>query len=198
MNYLAHLLLPGDDDDLRLGGLIGDFLRGRSVESFAPRVQAGIRLHQEIDRLTDAHPVFRRSRARLHEPLGRFSGVVVDVGYDHFLAASFDQWHAGQSLAEFSQEIYALLERRRDELPPRLEGALPWIIGEDWLSAYADFEHLERAFHGMSRRVKRANPLREAQAALAANYEELAGDFEEFFPELRAASGASSLNNLIE
>jgi len=188
MNYLAHLLLSGPEDDLRLGGLIGDFMRGSSIDSFGPGVRRGIFLHNEIDRLTDAHPVFRRSRARLPERFRRYSGVIVDVGYDHFLAASFQSWHPSQTLAEFAQEAYALLEARRDELPPRLQEALPWFVGEDWLSAYADFPHLERVFQGMSRRARRDNPLGEAPAALAACHEELAGDFSEFFADLRVAT----------
>ena len=114
MNYLAHVLLPGPDDDLRLGGLIGDFMRGWGIESFSAGVQRGIRLHQEIDRLTDAHPVFQRSRRRLPDRLRRWSGIVMDIGYDHFLAASFEEWH-DQPLSEFAREIYALLEARRDE-----------------------------------------------------------------------------------
>ena len=190
MNYLAHVLLPGPDDDLRLGGLIGDFMRGSNIGSFAPGVQRGIRLHRHIDRLTDAHPVFRRSRERVGDAMHRFSGVVTDVGYDHFLAASFETWTDGQSLTGFARSFYALLESRIDELPPGLRDALPWIIGQDWLTSYADFEHLDRAFAGMSRRVRRANPLLGAKQALERNYDALAGDFAEFFPDMLRSARA--------
>ena len=33
MNYLIHFLLAGDDDELRLGNLLGDHVKGR-VERF--------------------------------------------------------------------------------------------------------------------------------------------------------------------
>ncbi len=36
MDYLVHFLMAGDDDELRLGNLLGDFVKGR-VERFAHR-----------------------------------------------------------------------------------------------------------------------------------------------------------------
>ena len=186
MNYLAHLLLAEPTEDSRLGGLIGDFMRGCHIDDFSAGVRAGILRHRAIDRLTDSHPVFARSKARLPESLRRFAGVIADVFYDHFLAVSWGRWHAEQPLADFAQEVYAILERRHDELPPRLREALPWIVGEDWFSSYARTDHMDRVFAGMSSRVKRDNPLRQAPAALHANYAELAADFAEFFPQLRA------------
>ena len=128
MNYLAHLLLAEPTDDSRLGGLIGDFMRGHELVEFAPGVQDGILRHRRIDRVTDAHPVFRRSRQRLGSTLRRYSGVVIDVAYDHFLAVSWDRWH-GDALGDFARACYRLLERRRAELPPRLRNALPRIVG---------------------------------------------------------------------
>ena len=94
MNYLAHLLLAQPTDDSRLGAIIGDFMSGRAVAEFTPGIQEGILLHRRIDEITDAHPVFRRSRGRVRESVGRFAGVVVDVVYDHFLARDWDRWHS--------------------------------------------------------------------------------------------------------
>jgi acyl carrier protein phosphodiesterase len=190
VNYLAHLLLAEPTDDSRLGAMIGDFMTGWGLESFSAGVREGIVRHRRIDELTDAHPVFQRSRERLRPSVGRFSGIVVDVVYDHFLAASWHRWH-GAPLAEFAAGTYALLERRVDEAPPRLRRALPWIVGEDWLGAYAELSHLDRVFEGMARRIKRRNPLGDAMAGIAENYADLDSDFDEFFPALRDAVRSS-------
>jgi acyl carrier protein phosphodiesterase len=190
MNYLAHLRLAEPTEDSRLGGLIGDFMAGMRLEDFPPGIRRGIERHRRIDRLTDGHPVFRRSRGRLAPALGRFSGIAVDIAYDHFLAADWNRWYPGEALTEFVRTVYDLLQRRRDELPPRLRAALPWLVGEDWLGSYAHQDHLERVFAGMARRSRRTGRLAAAPGAIRAAYDGLAADFAAFFPSLRAALAA--------
>ncbi len=87
MNYLAHFYLSGEDPHWRVGGLMGDFLRGPVPEALPPGVRAGVMLHRRIDAYTDAHPVVGRSRRRVRPALRRFAGIVVDMSYDHFLAS---------------------------------------------------------------------------------------------------------------
>ncbi len=78
-----------------------------------------------------------------------------------------------------------MLERRFDQLPPRLQRALPWIVGQDWLTSYAELEHMDQVFAGMARRIKRDNPLPEAPAILREGRADFDLDFAEFFPELQ-------------
>ena len=55
MNFLAHLSLASGDSDLMLGGLFGDFVRGRrALRNYPERVQEGIILHRYIDKRTDS------------------------------------------------------------------------------------------------------------------------------------------------
>ncbi len=183
MNYLAHLLLAGRTEASRLGALLGDFMLGQELAAFPPPVQGGIRLHREVDRFTDAHPVFRRSRSRLDPRTRCFAGVIVDVFYDHFLARGWDAW-CEQPLSGFAAEIYGMLGRRLPELPPRMQHVVPFMIREDWLTSYRETEHVGRALRRMSRRLKRENPLGEAIGELHAHYRELQSDFDAFFPEL--------------
>ena len=190
MNYLAHLVLAEPTADSQLGGLIGDFMSGRPISEFSPGVRRGIVRHRRVDAITDAHPVFRRTRTRLELGVKRFSGVVADIAYDHFLATSWEEWHE-TPLREFTAGIYAMLEARFDELPPRLQRAVPWMVGEDWLSQYGDRNHMRRVFAGLARRVKRENPLAAAFQSFEENYTGLATDFAEFFPELRDSLDAA-------
>ena len=65
MNYLAHLMLAGDQPESVIGAMLGDFVRGRQAEQYS----AGIRLHVRIDSFTDSHPIVAVSKARVRPPL---------------------------------------------------------------------------------------------------------------------------------
>ena len=197
MNFLAHLVLSGPhDDDLLLGNFAAEAVRGRAaVEAYPPAVQRGIRLHRLIDSFTDAHPVVRRSTARLRAAgLGKWAGVVADVGYDHLLARAFTRYHydAAEPLPAFAQRMYALLHQRRQELPERLRQMLPYMREGDWLTGYAQPAGLNRALQGLSRRVTGAAVLATGGPAFLAELPAYQADFEEFWPELRAAVLATS------
>lgn len=196
MNFLAHLLLSGDPAttpnyaDLVVGNFAAEAVRGRAgLLAYPEAVQRGIRLHRFIDSFTDTHPVVRRTTARLREAgLGKWAGVVSDVGYDHLLARDFARYHhAAEPLPAFAQRHYALLHARRHELPEPLQHMLHYMRQDDWLSGYARPEGLERALLGLSRRVPTATVLRAGAAAFLAEIAAYEADFREFWPQLRAA-----------
>lgn len=187
MNWLAHLrVAPQQDPLLRLGNLAGDFVRGADLAALPAPLRQGIEQHRAIDRFTDAHPVFRRSRERIAPPLRRFGGVLVDVFYDHFLARRWDRFGTGAPLRAFADEVYGDLLAHERHLPPRLRGAAPHLRSQDWLGAYATIDGIAVTLARMSRRLRRENALGDGVRALREGYEELAGDFESFFPELLA------------
>ncbi|PJJ60578.1 acyl carrier protein phosphodiesterase [Hymenobacter chitinivorans] len=197
MNFLAHLLLSGapattpDYDDIVLGNFAAEAVRGRAqVQAYPDTVQRGIRLHRFIDSFTDAHPVVRRSTARLRGAgLGKWAGVVADVGYDHLLARYFTEFHPAEPLPEFSQRHYALLHARRAELPERLQHMLHYMRRDDWLTGYAKPAGLERALLGLSRRVPSAGVLASGGSAFLRELPAYEADFREFWPQLRAGVG---------
>ena len=113
MNYLIHFFLAGDDAELRLGNLLGDFVKGR-VERFqhpglTDRLRLGIQMHRTIDAFSDRHPAVHRSKRILSAQYGRLSGVIVDVFYDHVLARRWTEHHP-RPLEDYTQEIYRTLK----------------------------------------------------------------------------------------
>lgn len=194
MNFLAHLLLSGspvttpDYEDLVVGNFAAEAVRGRAaLEAYPATVQRGIRLHRFIDSFTDTHPVVRRTTARLRAAgLGKWAGVVSDVGFDHLLALDFAQHHPSEPLPQFAQRQYQLLHQRRHELPERLQEMLHYMRQHDWLTGYAHPEGLHRALLGLSRRVPAAAVLATGAAAFLAELPAYEADFAEFWPELRA------------
>lgn len=207
MNFLAHLVLSDTPaapnyPDMVIGNFAAEAVRGRAaLEAYSPAVQRGIRLHRFIDSFTDEHPLVRRTTARLRESgLGKWAGVVSDVGFDHLLARDFSHYHYDptEPLAAFAQRHYALLHTRRHELPERLQQTLHYMRRDDWLSGYAQPQGLERALLGLSRRAPSGAVLATGAAAFLAELPAYEADFREFWPELRAAVAAEISNRGLE
>jgi acyl carrier protein phosphodiesterase len=186
MNYLAHLYLSEPTPEAWLGSLVGDFMQGMELRSFPPAVQAGILQHRRVDRFTDQHPIVRRSKQRLEQRFSRYAGIMVDVFYDHFLARDWPAYRPGQSLGEFTAQVYRALQDQAGLLPRRLCRILPRMREQDWLGSYRDVAGIDLALRGLGRRLRRANPLAEGVGELVRNHDALAADFARFFPELRA------------
>ena len=188
MNFLAHLYLAGDDEDLIVGQMLGDFLEPRWREKYSPRVCDGIDLHHFVDRFTDTHSVVAEARMLVRPPYRRFAGVLLDVFFDHFLARDWARHVPDTTLPEFARSRYAVLERNEQRLSPRLQQALPSMVRHDWLNAYARRDGIERVLRGVSRRLSRENPLGEGAELLDEIGLQLETAFESFFPELVAAN----------
>ena len=186
MNYLAHLLLAGDDPGLTVGALLGDFVRPRQIPGYSDPIQAGIRLHVQIDVFTDAHPVVARSKARMRRPYRRYAAVLADIFYDHFLAHGWGSFTDAGCLEEFAEDRYRVLLDHRPLLPPRLQRIVPVMAQQDWLTRYRDLDAVDKTLQRLAGRLKRSNPLPHAICMLEENYVGLKSDFEEFFPQLDA------------
>lgn len=187
MNYLAHVLLAGSDPELRLGNFLGDFVTGSLAGlrgHYPEAVITGIGQHRRLDHFTDTHPVFNASRGRIDPGRRRVAGVIVDVGYDHFLTRHWPQF-SDQPLPEFIDAFHGLLEARSDLLPARLRALLPRLVRENWLGSYGDLPGLGRTFTRMSGRLRRPELLLGAEAEIARSYEALEGEFHGFFAAAR-------------
>ena len=184
MNYLAHLLLAGDDPGLIVGALLGDFVRTRQIPEYSDAIQAGIRLHVRIDAFTDDHPIVARGKARMRAPYRRYAGILIDIFYDHFLARGWEAFTEGSPLEEFAKDRYRVLLNHHPLLPPRLQRIVPIMAEQDWLTGYRDIDAVDKTLQHLSKRLKRTSPLPHAVRMLEENYPGLESDFQEFFPEL--------------
>jgi len=186
MNYLAHLYLSGHTSDLMLGNFIADHLKGADRKRlYSQNVQAGIALHRSIDTFTDAHPVVTESKVRVRQQFGKYAPVIVDVFYDHFLAANWPNYHP-LPLATYAANTYAYLQSRFEELPAGAQHMLPYMTQHDWLTGYAQLDGIQRVMGGMSRRSKFDSRMHEAPALLASAYADFEAEFNRFFPDLEA------------
>lgn len=195
MNFLAHLYLSGKDENIQLGNFIADAVKGSHYKDYPEGVSLGILLHREIDHYTDTHPVFRKTKSRLSPKYRIYSGIIADLYYDHYLARNW-QDYSDEKLSDFVSRAYFLLVRKYHLLPARSRRILPFLVTQNWLAGYADFDSLQRVFNGMSRRTNHLSGMENAISDLKADYHHYETDFREFFPDLVTHSG-QFLGNLL-
>lgn len=185
MNFLAHLYLSGDDTSVLLGNFIGDFVKGKNLsEKVGPEMARGIELHREIDFFTDQHPIVTQSKKRLRPKYRHYSGVIVDVFYDHFLAKNWNDYHS-QLLPDYADHVYNVIQKNSSLLPDRVNMMMPYMVKGNWLVNYAKLEGIHRALTGMARRTPYESKMDESISELQENYEDFKTEFTTFFPELQ-------------
>lgn len=183
MNFLAHVYLSGENDHIKIGNFMADGIHGKNFDEFPPNVEKGIRLHREIDSYTDFHPIFRQSKHRLHERYGHYSGVIMDIFYDHFLAKNFSKYSA-VPLDEFIQDFYKVLDDNFDILTDRFKSILPILKKENWFLLYSTIEGLTHILYMMDRRTKLRSKMQFSIEELRLYYDEFEDEFTRFFVEM--------------
>lgn len=187
MNFLAHIYLSGDDEGVKIGNFIADGIKGKKYMKYPPSIRKGILLHRAIDSFTDEHPTVRKSTARLRENYGLYSGVIVDIVYDHYLARNWSQYHP-QPLADYVDDFYELLRKNFEILPLRIQRMMPYMISDNWLLSYATLPGISTILTQMNRRAKRRTQrdakMNFAVVDLEKYYSEFESEFTSFFAEL--------------
>lgn len=182
MNFLAHLYLSGDDPQLLVGNLMGDFVKGRLEGCFPPGIERGIALHRRIDSFAAGNRHFLLSKRRIAPSFGHYRGVLVDLFYDHFLAVHWDVY-ADVPLPRFLESARRVIAAHEGVLPERLRRIVP-LMFDDWLPSYREIGGIAGVLERMSGRIARPNRLGEGAVELQRHYGEFYGDFREFLPEM--------------
>jgi acyl carrier protein phosphodiesterase len=185
VNYLAHAYLSFGSDPVLLGNLISDFVKGKAVESYPEAIQRGIRLHRRIDHFTDTHPEVKRAAQYLAPAAGRYSGVFLDIVYDHFLATD-EKRFTPQTLKSFSGQVYETIRDNEALLPDVFLYMFRFMEQQDWLYHYSTREGIRRSLSGMARRAQYLRDDAPVFEGFEAHYEELRRSYSVFFPELEA------------
>ena len=184
MNFLAHIYLSGDSDLIKIGNFMADGVHGNKHLELHSEIQKGIILHRTIDTFTDAHPVFRQSTKRLHANYHHFSGVIVDVFYDHFLAKNWSLY-SDEKLEDYVDNFYNSLHTNQDLLTEKAQMMKPYMIQQNWLLSYQTIEGIEKILSQMDNRIKRESNMRFSVHQLRLFYKEFEDDFTIFFEDLQ-------------
>ena len=186
MNFLAHLYLSDNNEPLMVGNFIADDLKGNDWKSLPEGIMSGVKVHRFIDHFTDTHPVVEQSKVLLRPYFHKYTPVISDIFYDHFLAAEWDKY-SNQPIDEYARYVYQLMHKNYQFLPARTKEMLVYMENDNWLKNYATLNGMHRALSGMGRRAKFDNNMNQAAEFLYDNYELFEKHFKEFFPELESA-----------
>ncbi len=169
-----------------VGNLLPDFTKQISEEAYSAEVIQGVRLHRFIDTYTDTHPIVTQSKARISSQRRRFSPILVDIFYDHFLALHWEKY-SSNPLLESTQTYYAYLLKADMPLPTRLRESIQRMPKIELLYNYRTLNGIAHAVDRVAARIRFKNNLYGGVEELENNFTALEADFHLFFEELQDA-----------
>lgn len=161
---------------------MGDFVKGPIPADYPEKLALGLLVHRRIDSLAQNSPHTRLSRQKLHKKYGHGRGIIIDIFYDHFLAANWTNY-SQESLESFAANFYQQLKQNHHRLPSALQSIAPSMIERNWLVSYQHRAVVGKALQKISQRLSRPLPLAEGVVDLAHHEEELNRDFKGFMTE---------------
>ena len=183
MNFLAHFFLSGDNDHLRVGNFLGDYLNNAQVNELPSEIQKGVALHRIIDTYTDQLPEVLKGVRRMYSKHSKYASVIIDVFYDYFLALNWSKY-SDQPMQEFIDEVYGSLNRFHHLMPEPVHTYVPQMIADNWLETYATHNGIAYVFKRMRHRVSRPGLLEGALDTMIEHFEPLNTEFNQFFPDV--------------
>jgi acyl carrier protein phosphodiesterase len=183
MNYLAHTYLSGSNDYIKIGSFLGDRVRGSDYLKYAEDVQTGILLHRNIDTFTDQHPIVRLSASRFQSRFSKYSGVIIDILYDHFLASNWRDF-CDVPLRDYVNRMHNVMLNNFEILPERLKNYLPGFMNERWIERYATLEGIRDVLDVMSKRTSLPKETEFAISVMEAFYRDFRHEFFDFFSQI--------------
>jgi acyl carrier protein phosphodiesterase len=185
VNYLAHILLSGDNLDTQVGGLLGDFVKGPLQGLYPESVEKGIALHRRLDVYTDAQPEVQQLIRTFSPQWRRFAGIILDIAFDHVLTTRWQQYHA-LSLDHFCQRFYRHLDTCQAWLPTRAQHFNQRAAEIRWLQSYADKTLIPIMLNRVGERLRRPVPLGDAWPEIVDRHGEVEQVFSVIMPRLQS------------
>jgi acyl carrier protein phosphodiesterase len=182
MNYLAHAFLSNNDKDLLIGNFIADHLRGNNFSTYPKEIIEGILLHRKIDSFTDTHSAFKASKRLFYNGFEKHSGILVDIYFDHLLAANFESY-SKIPLENFSKDVYRVYSNHQHLLPASSSRFLDYVVRNNIYTGYADLESIERVLFHLSHRIRHLVALDKSVGLFLEHEKQLKENFKVFFDE---------------
>lgn len=168
-----------------VGNFMADAVKGRDLSGYPHGLQRGIRLHRAMDAFTDRHDAHLQGRQRARRHAGRYASVVMDLFYDHLLAARWELFHP-MPLQAYAARMYNVLTANAHRMPERTQRMLPHMVAGDWLASYASIEGIGRALEGLSSRAPEGGPMRGSEKVLREHMDAYTQEFSIFMVDMEA------------
>lgn len=186
MNYLAHFYLSYPYKHMMVGNFIADQVKGKSIKKLSDPVAEGVVHHRKIDAFTDNHPIVKKAKKRIFPEYGHYSGVILDMFYDFFLANNWELY-SNTNLEVFTEDCYQVLNVQLNEMPIASQRIYTYMSRQNWLYHYQTIEGIKQALGGISRRSSFDNDIDTSVRLLYENRAVLEEEFFEFFDALQEA-----------
>ncbi len=185
MNFLGHAFLSSEDPEILTGNMIGDFVKGKvALEQYPEKIKKGILLHRKIDAFADEHPASQRAKVWFRSTYRLYSGAIIDILYDHFLANDPAYFVSEEDLLAFTQRTYHSLEEHQQYFPETFAGFFPHMKENNWLLNYRNIKGMTKSLAGLHRRAKYMPPQEEAYKTFIAHYHQIAQCYYEFIGDV--------------
>ena len=183
MNFLAHLFLSCEQEELLVGNFLADLIKNRNLESYSAGIQEGVQLHRKIDQFTDQHPLVIQGVHRLHPYHRKYASVIVDVFYDYLLVKNW-ALYTEEEFIPFTKRVYAILEKYKPIMPLKIQIRLSNMLDGDWLIGYGQYEGLAFTFDRMQYRLSKPEYLQGVIENLQRFETDFDQEFRAFFPDV--------------
>lgn len=183
MNYLAHFQLAWPDDEMVVGALEGDYLKGPLKGHLPVGIEQGVRLHRAIDAFTDQHPQMAALRRHFPLEIRRYSGILIDLSFDHYLSKHWSTYSA-LPLEAFNANVYRSLQAHQHHLGLNAQRMLSRMLQHDLLGIYGQWGTIGATAARIGERFRRGNPFLQADQHLEPVRVQLEQAFLDFYPEL--------------
>jgi len=183
MNFLAHIYLSGDDDLIKIGNFMGDYVKGNAYHMYPDNIQKGIRLHRSIDSFTDRNRTAIKAKELFYVQYHKYAGIVIDILYDHFLASNWNRF-SDVPLNDYAQNFYSLMLKYEFMMPTEVQVFIPKLIANDRLYSYRTVEGIGSVLSTMSKYTSLPDYSEFAILTLKENYSFLEENFFTFFAEI--------------
>jgi acyl carrier protein phosphodiesterase len=199
MNFLAHLYLSGNDNEIMIGNFIADAVKGKAYQKYSLNIQQGILLHRKIDEYTDTHPITKNLKLLLKKKYNKHSGIVVDIFYDHFLCANWSHF-SSVPLEKYISNCHRVILRNIWLLPSKIKAFLPILIARKRLLSYSGIDGIENALRTMSKYTSLPPASDFAIEVLKIHYSYFNMNFLDFFKDLAefSVNELSSISEIIK
>ena len=138
-------------------------------------------VHRSIDSYTDNHSVVRQSKSRLNHKYHKYSGIIIDIFYDHFLASNWENY-SKQNIDDFMSMGSKSIEQNLDVLSVEMQDFFPRFMRHRWIESYHTVEGIEKVLEGMSRNTSLPDETKFAIDILKEHYTSFSDEFFTFFP----------------
>lgn len=183
MNFLAHIYLSGNDDEVKIGNFIGDYVKGKAFHIYPEKIKQGILLHRFIDSFTDQNTYTLDAKQIFAPKYRKYAGIVIDIVYDHFLATNWSKY-SDVSLRVFIDRFHDLLITNNNMLPAEVQDFVPKLIKNDRIYSYKEIEGIRSVLSTMAIYTSLPDHSDFAIMALKENYEFLKQSFFLFFSDI--------------